>query len=122
MFDLLNISQFNDNIRFRWRNLNINDLMLINLLISLITKRFLRPFDRHSDKTVALSELLPNNNDLRNKILNVIRKSHECSFKIIRFITISSRISLIFFYMPACDVRALPADTRCRHDLLPSCC
>ena len=32
--------------------------MLINFHISLITKRFLRSFDRHSDKTVTLSELL----------------------------------------------------------------
>ena len=97
MLDLLNISQFNDNIKFRWRNLNINDLLLINLHISLITKRFLRPFDRHSDKTVPLSELLPNINNFRNKIVDVMRKSHECSFKIVRFITISFLISLIFF-------------------------
>ena len=30
MFDL-RMAQFNDNIKFRWRKLNINNLMLINL-------------------------------------------------------------------------------------------
>ena len=52
------MAQFNDNIKFWWRNLNINDLMLINLHISLITKLFFRSFDRQSDKTVTHSELL----------------------------------------------------------------
>ena len=55
-------------------NQNINILMLINFLISLITKRFFRSFDRHSDKTVTFSELLPNINKLRNKILDFLRK------------------------------------------------
>ena len=55
-------------------NLNINNLMLINFHISLITKRFIRSFDRHSDKTVTLSELLPSINKLRNKILNFFHK------------------------------------------------
>ena len=39
------MAQFNDDIKFRWRNLNINDLMLINLHSSLIAKRFFRFFD-----------------------------------------------------------------------------
>ena len=82
------ISQFNDNIKFRWRNLNSNDLMLLNLHIILITKRFFRSFDRHSDKTVTLSELLLDINNFSNKILDVIRKSHEFSFEIVRVITI----------------------------------
>ena len=46
------MAQFNDNMKFRWRILNINYLMLVNLHSSLITKRFFRTFDRHSDKTV----------------------------------------------------------------------
>ena len=82
------IAQFNDNMKFRWRNLNINDLMLINLHISLIAKRFFRSFDRHSDKTVTLSELLLDINNFSNIIVDVIRKSHEFSFKIVRVITI----------------------------------
>ena len=52
------MAQFNDNMKFLWRNLNINDLMLINLHISLITKRFFRSVNRHNDKTVTYSELL----------------------------------------------------------------
>ena len=116
------ISQFNDNMKFQWRNLNINDLMLINLHISLITKRFFWSFDRHSDKTVTLSELLLDINNFSNKIVNVIRKSHEFSFKIVRVITIVLWIPLISLYMLAYDVRALTADTRWRHDFPPSCC
>ena len=82
------MAQFNDNIKFQNRNLNINDLLLINLHITLITKRFFRYFDRHSDQTITLSELLLNINNVSNKIVNVIRKSHEFSFKIVRVITI----------------------------------
>ena len=51
-------------------------------------KRFFPSFYRHSDKTVTLSELLQDINNFSNKILNVIRKSHEFSFKIVRVITI----------------------------------
>ena len=40
MFDLLQHAQFNDNIKFRRQNWNINDLMLIILHISLITNYF----------------------------------------------------------------------------------
>ena len=82
------MAHFNDNTTFRWRNLNINDIMLIILHISLITKRFFLSFDRHSDKTVTLSELLLNINNFSNKIVDVIRKFHEFSFKIERVITI----------------------------------
>ena len=71
------MAQFIDNIKFRWRNVNINDLKLINLHISLITKRFFRSFGRHSDKTVTHSELLLDINKFSNKIVDVIRKSHE---------------------------------------------
>ena len=46
------------------------------------------PFDRHSDKTVTQCELLLHINNFSNKIVDVIRKSHECSFKIVRVITI----------------------------------
>ena len=63
-----------DCIKFPLWNLNINDLMLINFHITLITKRFLRSFDRHSDKTVTVSELLPNINKFCNKILNFFQK------------------------------------------------
>ena len=82
------MAQFNDNMKFRWRNLNINDLMLVYLHISLITKRFFQSFDRHCNKTVTHSELLLDNNNFSNKIVDVIRKSHEFSFKIERVITI----------------------------------
>ena len=51
------IAQFNHNMKFRSRNLNINNLTLINLHISL-PKLFFRSFDYHSDKTVTLSKLL----------------------------------------------------------------
>ena len=81
-------AQFNDNIKFRWRKLNINDLMLIIFHISLITKRFFRYFDRHSDKTVTQSELLLDINNFSKTIVHVIRKSHEFSFKIVRVIRI----------------------------------
>ena len=84
----ISMAQFNYNIKFQWRNLNINDLILINLHNSLITKRFFRSFDRHSDKTVTHSELLLDINNFSNKIVDVIRKSHEFSFKIVRVITI----------------------------------
>ena len=50
--------------------------------------RFFRSFDRHSDKTVTLSELLQDIDNFSKTIVDVIRKSHEFSFKIIRVITI----------------------------------
>ena len=84
----LSMAQFNDNMKFLWLNLNIKDLMLLNLNISLITKRFFRSFDRHSDKTATLSELLLDINNFSNNIVDVIRMSHEFSFKIVRVITI----------------------------------
>ena len=74
------MSAFIDNIKFPLSNLNINNLMLINCHISLITKLFFRSFDRHSDKTITLSELLPNINKFRNKILDCFRKFHEGGF------------------------------------------
>ena len=77
-----------DNIKLPLRNLNINNLMLINFLISLITKRLFRSFDRYSDKTVTISELLQDINNFSKTILDVIRKSREFSFKIVRVITI----------------------------------
>ena len=97
-------------------------LMLINLHISLIKKRCFRSFDSHSDKTVTHSVLLLDINNFSNKIVDVIRKSHQFSFKIVRVITIAVLIPLIFLWMPAYDVRALPADTRWRHDFPTSCC
>ena len=78
---------FIDNIKFPLWNLNINNLMLINCHISLITKRFFRSFDRYSDETATISELLQDIINFSKKIGNAIRKSHEFSFKIARFIT-----------------------------------
>ena len=82
------MAPFSDNIKFPLWNLNINNLMLINFHISLITKRFFPSFDRHSDKTVTLIELLQDINNFVKTIVDVIRKSHEFSFKIERVITI----------------------------------
>ena len=96
--------------------------MHINFHISLITKRFFRSFDRHSDETVTLIELLLDINNFSNKIVDVIRKSHEFRFAIVRVITIVVWIPLILLQMLAYDVRALTADTRWRHDFPPSCC
>ena len=64
------MAAFIDNMKIPLSNLNISNLMLINFHISLKTKRLFRFFDRHSDKTVTLSKLLPNINKFRNKILN----------------------------------------------------
>ena len=74
------MAPFNYKIKFPLRNLNINDLMLINFHIELITNDFFLSFDRHSEKTVTLSELLSSINKLRNKILDFFRKFHECGF------------------------------------------
>ena len=74
------MAAFIDNMKFRLSNQNINNLMLINFHISLITKRFFRSFHRLSDKTVTFSELLPNINKFRNKILDFFRKFHEGGF------------------------------------------
>ena len=68
--------------------MNIYNLMFINFHISLITKPFFRYVDRHSDKTVILCELLQDINNFSKTIVDVIRKSHEVSFKIVRVITI----------------------------------
>ena len=80
MFDLLHMAAFIHNIKFFLSNLNTNNLMLINFRISLKTKRLFRSFDGHSDKTVTLSELLPNINKFRNKILDFFRKFHKGGF------------------------------------------
>ena len=82
------MAPFIDNIKFPLWNLNINNLMVINFHTSLITKWFFRSFDRHSDKTVTLSELLKDINNFSKTIVDVIRKFHEFSFKIVRVITI----------------------------------
>ena len=60
---------FIDNKKFSLSNQNINNLMLINFHISLITKRFFRSFDHHSDKTVTFSDRLPDITKFPNKIL-----------------------------------------------------
>ena len=71
------MAAFIDNMKFPLSNQNVYNLMLINFHISLITKRFFDSFDRHSDKTVTFSELLPNINNFRNKILDFFGKFHE---------------------------------------------
>ena len=71
------MTAFIDNMKFPLSKHNINNLMLINFHISLITKRFFRSFDSHSNKTVTFSELLPNINKFRNKRLYFFRKFHE---------------------------------------------
>ena len=85
--------------------------MLINLHILLITKQL------SSVNCWTISDM----NNFSNKIVYVIRKSLEFSFKIVWVITIVVSNPVIFLWMTANDVRALPADTR-RHDLPPSCC
>ena len=97
MFDFPQQAPFTDSIKFPLWNLNINNLMLINFHMSLITKWFFWSFDRHSNKTIALSELLPNINKLRNKILDFFRKFHECSFQIVLVIVIHVLYPIIFF-------------------------
>ena len=80
------MTPFIDKIKFPLWNLNINNLMLINFHSSLITKRFFWSFDRHSDKTLYRSELLPNIKKIRNKIserftnvfLNCLRYCDTC--------------------------------------------
>ena len=71
--------------------------MNIHFHISLITKQFFRSFDRHSDKTATLSELLQDINNFSKTIVDVIRKSHEFRFKIVRVITIVVSNPVIFF-------------------------
>ena len=81
------MAPFINYMKFPLWNLNITNLMLINFHILLITKRFLRSFDRHSDKTATLSELLPNINKFRNKIFIFFQKV-SCGFLIVRVIVI----------------------------------
>ena len=73
------MAAFIDSMKFPLSNQNINNLMCINFHISFTTKRFFRSFDRHSDKTVTLIELLPNMNKFRNKILDFFRKVSRMS-------------------------------------------
>ena len=109
------MAAFTDNIKFHLLNLNINNLMLINFHISLITKRLFRSFDHHSDRTVTVSQLcsfdhhsdrtvtvsqlLPNINKFRNKIFGFFRKFHEGGFWIVWVIICMSWI--LFFLKQA---------------------
>ena len=70
--------------------MNIINLMFINFHISLITKRFLRSFDRHRDRTVTLRELLPNINKFRNETLNFFSES---------FTNVASKLFELLWYM-----------------------
>ena len=90
------MAAFIDNMKFPLSNQNIKNLMLINFHISFITKRLLRSFDRHSDKTVTFSELLQKINKFRNKIFNFFRKFHEGGFSIVRVIVMHVLNPLIF--------------------------
>ena len=92
MFDLLQHGNFIDNMKFPLSNKNINNLMLINFNISLITKRFFRSFDRPSDKTVTLSEWLPNINKFRNKILDFSESFTKVASKLFVFLRCTSWI------------------------------
>ena len=69
------VAQFNDKIKFRCLNLDIDDLMLIDLHISSITKLLFRSFDRHSDETVAHSELLLDINNFSKTIIVHVSES-----------------------------------------------
>ena len=90
------MAPFIDTIKFHLWNLKIKDLMLIHFHISSITKRFFQSLDRHSDKTVTLSELLPNVNKFRIKILDFFRKFHERGFWIVRVVLIHVFDIIIF--------------------------
>ena len=74
------MAAFIDNMKFLLSNLNIHNLMFINFRNSLKPKRLFRSFDRHSDKTATLSELLTNINKFRNKILDFFRKFYKFGF------------------------------------------
>ena len=63
-------------------------ILLINFQSSLITKWFFRYFYLHSGKTVTIGELLQDINNFSKIIVDVIRKSRNFSFKIVRVITI----------------------------------
>ena len=97
---------------YKTPNVNINNLMRIKFHISLITKRFIRSFDRHGDKTVTLNELLQDINNSSKTIVDVTRKSHEFSFKIVRVIIVVSNPVNFPVNALLYDVRALPADSR----------
>ena len=86
---------FNYN-KFSLWTMNINNLMLINFHISLITKRFFQYFDRHSGKTVTLSELLPNINKFRNKTVNFSESFTNAASKLFELLRYMSWILLIF--------------------------
>ena len=91
------MAPFIDYIKFPLWNLNINNLLPINFHISLITKWFLRSFDRHSDKTVTLSELLTNINKFRNKILIFFSECFtNVAFKLFELLWYMSSIPLFF--------------------------
>ena len=85
------MAPFNDYIKFPLWNLNMNTLMFIHFHISLMTKRFLRSFEQiDSDKTATLSELLPNINKCRNKILLFFSES---------FTNVTSKLFELLWYM-----------------------
>ena len=111
------MAPFIDNIKFPLWNVNINNLILINFHISLITKRPFRFFDCHSDKTVTLSELLQDINNFSKAIVAVIRKYHELSLKIVQVITIVITNPVNFLV----NVRVW-CQSIWRHDFPPSCC
>ena len=87
---LIYMAPFIDYIKFPLWNLNINNVMVLNFNFSLITKRFLRSFVRHSEKTVTLSELLLNINKFLNKISDFFRKFH---------IHVASKLFELLWYM-----------------------
>ena len=80
------MAAFIDNMKCPLSNENINNLMLINFHISLITKRYFRSFDRHSDKTVTLNKLLPNINKFRNTIWIFPQSFTKVAFKLFKLL------------------------------------
>ena len=91
------MAPFIDNFKFPVWNLNINDLILIIFLISLIKKRCFWSFDLYSDKTVTLSDMLPNINKFRNEIMNFSESFTNLGSKLFELLWNTSWIILFFF-------------------------
>ena len=76
-------------------------------------------------QTVSLSELLQDINNFSKTIVDVIRKSHEFSFKIVWVIKIVvlNHVNFLVKCQPMTSEHCLlPADTWWCYDMPPSCC
>ena len=98
MFDLITSAWYhlNDKIKFRLWNLYFNNLMFNNFHISLITKRFFRSFDRQSEKTVSLGELLLNINKFSNKMVDFSETFTDVASKLFELFWYTSWVLLFF--------------------------